>query len=141
MTASLLTRLARLEATQTTPVALETSFSPALRLLRLLLAAYLGDLRPGEDVVAGEARALGYGSAAEMHSAMIANRTSLIGWDSAHNTAVARMLAPLGGGTASDMPANRDALSALLTTLPVAFADISDANPEHLDAAAEWVSL
>lgn len=140
MTASLLTRLARLEAIQTAPVALETSFSPALRLLRLLLAVYLGGLRPGEDVVAGEARALGYGSAAEMHAAMAANRTSIIGWGSGHNTAVARMLAPLGGAGA-DMSANQDALSALLTTLPVAFADHPDASPEHLNAAVEWVSL
>jgi hypothetical protein len=141
LTANLLIRLARLEATQTAPVALETSFTPALRLLRLLLAVYLGDLRPGEDVVAGEARALGYETAAEMCAAMTANRTSIIGWGSGHNTAVARMLAPLGDGAGADMSANQDALSALLTTLPVAFADHPDANPEHLDAAAEWVSL
>ena len=105
MTANLLTRLSRLEATHASPVALDTSFTPALRLLRLLLAVYLGDLRPGEDVVAGEARALGYGSAAELHTAMTANRTSIIGWGSGHNTAVARMLAPLGGAGA-DMSAN-----------------------------------
>lgn len=140
MTSNLLTRLARLEATHASPVALDTSFTPALRLLRLLLAVYLGDLRPGEDVVAGEARALGYASAAELHAAMTANRTSIIGWGSGHNTAVARMLAPLGGAGA-DMSANQDALSALLTTLPVAFADHPDASPEHLNAAAEWVSL
>ncbi|TXN76179.1 hypothetical protein FV228_01385 [Methylobacterium sp. WL18] len=141
MTSNLLARLARLEATHASPVALDTSFTPALRLLRLLLAVYLGDLRPGEDVVAREARALGYENAVEMHSAMTANRTSVISWDSAHNMAVARMLAPFGGGAGAGITANRDALSALLTTLPVAFADLSDANPEHLDAAAEWVSL
>lgn len=112
-----------------------------MRLLRLLLAVYLGDLRPGEDIVAGEARALGYASAAEMHATMTANRTSIIGWASGHNTAVARMLAPLGGGGGADMTANRDALIALLTTLPVAFADHPDASPEHLNAAVEWVSL
>ena len=141
MTSNLLARLTRLEAAQAVPTALETSYSPALRLLRLLLAVYLGDLRPGEDVVAGEARALGYGSAAEMHVAMTANRTSIIGWGNGHNTAVARMLAPFGGGAGAGMSANRDALSALLTILPVVFADLSDANPEHLDAPAEWVSL
>ena len=141
MTPNLLARLARLEATHASPVALDTSFTPALRLLRLLVAVYLGDLRSGEDVVAGEARALGYGSAAEMHAAMRVNRITIIGWGSAHNTAVARMLAPLGGGAGADMSANQDALSALLTTLPMAFADHPDANPEPLDAAVEWVSL
>ena len=141
MTSNLLARLTRLEAAQAVPTVLETSYSPALRLLRLLLAIHLGDLHPSEVVVAGEARALGYETAAEMHAAMTANRTSIIGWGSGHNTAVARMLAPLDGGAGADMTANRDALTALLTTLPVAFADHPDASPEHLNAAVEWVSL
>ncbi|MCJ2121047.1 hypothetical protein [Methylobacterium sp. J-077] len=141
MTANLLTRLARLEATQTAPVALETSFSPALRLVRLLLAVYLGDLRPGEDVAAGEARALGFRTAGVMHAAMVAERTAVIGWGSQHNSAVMRMLTPFGGGSASEMLANHEALTALLTTLPETFADHRDADPDQVSAAAEWVSL
>ena len=141
MTSNLLTRLARLETTQIAPVALETSFSPALRLLRLLLAVYLGDLRPGEDVAAGEARALGYGTAGEMYAAMIAERTAVIGWGSSHNAAVIRMLAPFGGGSTGGMSVNREAITALMTTLPEAFADHSDADPKQIGAATEWVSL
>lgn len=136
MTSNLLIRLARLEAAQVAPVALETSFSPALRLLRLLLAVYLGDLQPGEDVAAGEARALGHRTAAEMHAAMIAARTAMIGWGTSHNVAVSRMLAPFGG--ASDSYA---ALTALVTTLPEAFADHPDADPDQISLAAEWTSL
>lgn len=141
MTPNLLIRLVRLEAAQAAPVALETSFSPALRLLRLLLAVYLGGLRPGEDVAAGEARALGYRTAAEMHAAMVAERTAVIGWGSAHYAAVMQMLAPFGGGSAGGMSVNREAITALMTTLPEAFVDHPDADPEQISAAAEWVSL
>jgi len=141
MTSNLLTRLARLEAAQAAPVSLETSFSPALRLLRLLLAVYLGDLHPGEDVAAGEARALGFRTAAEMHAAMIAKRTAVIGWGSSHNAAVLRMLAPFGRGSTGGMSVNREAITALMTTLPEAFADHPEADPEQVDAAIEWVSL
>lgn len=141
MTPNLLTRLARLEAAQVAPVLLETSFSPALRLLRLLLAVYLGGLRLGEDVAAGEARALGYRAAAEMHAVMVAERTAVIGWGSSHNAAVMRMLAPFGGGSTGGMSSNREAMTALMTTLPEIFADHPDADPEQISAAAEWVSL
>ncbi|MGU3663151.1 hypothetical protein ACLBX9_03000 [Methylobacterium sp. A49B] len=141
MTPNLLIRLARLEAAQSAPVALETSFSPALRLLRLLLAVYLGGLRPGEDVAASEARALGYRAAAEMHAAMVAERTAVIGWGTAHTAAVMRMLAPFGGGSTGGMSVNREAITALMTTLPEAFTDHPDADPEQIGAAAEWVSL
>ena len=141
MIPNLLTRLARLEAAQAAPVSLETSFSPALRLLRLLLAVYLGDLRPGEDVAAGEARALGYRGAAEMHTAMVAERTAVIGWGTAHNAAVMRMLAPFGGGSTGGMSVSRETITALLTTLPAAFADHPDVDPEQIGAATEWVSL
>ena len=141
MTLNLLTRLARLEAAQAAPVALETSFSPSLRLLRLLLAVYLGGLRPGEDVAAGEARALGYRTAAEMHAAMVVERTAMIGWGTSHNVVVMRMLAPFGGGSTGGMSVNREAITALMTTLPEVFADHPDADPEQIGAAAEWVSL
>lgn len=141
MTPNLLTRLARLEAAQTAPVSLETSFSPALRLLRLLLAVYLGGLRPGEDVAVGEARALGYQTAAEMHAAMVAARTAVMGWGSTHNEAVMRMLAPFGGGSTGSMSVNHEAITALLTTLPETFTDHPDADPEQISAAVEWVSL
>ena len=141
MTPNLLTRLARLEAAQAAPVSLETSFSPALRLLRLLLAIYLGGLRPGEDVAAGEARALGFRTAYEMHAAMVAERTAVIGWGSSHNAAVMRMLAPFGGGSARGMSANHEAITALMTTLPEIFANHPDADPEQIGAAVEWVSL
>lgn len=141
MTPNLLTRLARLEAAQVAPVSLETSFSPALRLLRLLLAVYLGGLRPGEDVAAGEARALGFQTAPEMHAAMVAERTAVIGWGTAHNAAVIRMLAPFGGGSTGGMSVNREAITALMTTLPTAFADHPDADPDQIGAASEWVSL
>jgi len=136
MTPNLLARLNRLEITQAAPVALETSFSPALRLLRLLLAVYLGDLRPGEDIAAGEARALGYQTAAEMHGAMVAARTAVIGWGSLHNEAVVRMLALFGGVSASD-----EAIPALLATLPEAFAYHPHADPNQISVAIEWVSL
>ena len=141
MTPNLLTRLARLETTQVAPVALETSFSPSLRLLRLLLAVYLGDLQPGEDVAAGEARALGFWAAAEMHTAMFAERTDVIGWGTAHNAAVKRMLAPFGGGSTGGMSANHEALTALVTTLSEAFAEHPDADLDQISTAAEWVSL
>ena len=141
MTPNLLIRLARLEAAQTAPVALETSFSPALRLLRLLLAVYLGDLRPGEDVAAGQARALGFRATTEMHVAMIAERTAVIGWGTAHNAAVTRMLAPFGGGLTGGMSPNHEALTALLATLPKTFANHPDADPDQIGAATEWVSL
>lgn len=141
MTPNLLTRLARLEAAQAAPVTLETSFSPALRLLRLLLAVYLGDLRAGEDVAAGEARALGYRTAAEMHAAMIMERTAVIDWGSSHNAAVMRMLVPFGGGSTRGMSVNHEAITALMTTLPEGFTDHPDADPEQIGAAAEWVSL
>ena len=141
MTANLLIRLARLEATQTAPVALKTSFNPAMRLLRLLLAVYLGDLRPGEDVAAGEARALGFETAAVMQAAMVAERTAVIGWGAQHNTAVMRMLAPFGGGSVCEMLANHEALTALLMTLPETFEEHRDADPGQVSAAAEWVSL
>lgn len=134
-------RLARLESAQAAPIALETSFSPALRLLRLLLAVYLGGLRSGEDVAAGEARALGYRTAAEMHAAMVAERTAVIGWGSAHYVAVMRMLAPFGGGSAGGMSVNGDALRSLLSTLPEVFMGHPDADPDQIDAATEWVSL
>lgn len=141
MTPNLLTRLARLEAAQAASVSLDTSFSPSLRLLRLLLAVYLGGLRPGEDVAVGEARALGFRATAEMHAAMVAGRTAVIGWGTAHNAAVMRMLAPFGGGSAAGMSVNREAITVLMTTLPEAFADHLDADPEQIGAAAEWVSL
>jgi hypothetical protein len=141
MNPRLMDRLARLEAAQAAPVALETSFSPALRLLRLLLAVYLGGLRPGDDVAVGEARALGYRTAAQMHTAMVAERTAVIGWGSSHNAAVLRMLAPFGGGSTGGMSVNREAITALMTTLPEAFAVHPDADPEQISAAAEWVSL
>lgn len=141
MSPNLLIRLARLEAVQAAPVALETSFTPALRMLRLLLAVYLGSLGPGEDVAAGEARALGYRTAAEMHAAMVAARTAVIGWGSTHNEAVLRMLAPFGGGSAGGMSVNGDALRSLLSTLPEVFTDHPDADPDQIDAATEWVSL
>lgn len=141
MNPNLLIRLAHLEAAQAAPVSLKTSFSPSLRLLRLLLAVYLGDLRPGEDVAAGEARALGYQEAPEMHAAMIAERTAVIGWGTAHNAAVMRMLAPFGGGSNQGISANREAITALMTTLPEAFADHLDVDPEQVGAATEWVSL
>lgn len=141
MTPNLLIRLARLEAAQAAPVSLETSFSPSLRLLRLLLAVYLGGLRPGEDVAVGEARALGFRATAEMHAAMIAERTAVIGWGTTHNAAVMRMLAPFGGSSSGGMSANHEAITALMTTLPEAFTDHPDADPEQIGAAAEWVGL
>ena len=141
MIATLNARLRRLEATQAPPTVIETSFTPALRLLRLLLAAHLGALQPGQDVTSGEARALGYDNSAEMRSAMVAEVTAFSGWGSAHNVAMVQMLAKHGGGSTSGMAADRDAIQALLTGLPEAFADHPDADPARLDAATEWVSL
>ena len=141
MISNLSTRIARLEAAQAPPIALETSFSPALRLLRLLLAVHLGDLRVGEPVAAGEARALGYGTAAEMNAAMMTTGAAVIGWGSKHNTVVMEMLAQRGGGPGADMAANRIAIDALLAGLPETFAEHPDADPDQIDAATEWVSL
>ena len=141
MISNLSTRIARLEAAQAPPVALETTFSPALRLLRLLLAAHLGDLRSGEPVAAGEARALGYGTAAEMNAAMVTARTAIIGWGSKHNMVMMEMLDQRGGGSSVGMAANRTAIAALLAGLPGTFADHPDADPDQIDAATEWVSL
>lgn len=141
MTSTLDIRLARLEAAQAPPVEVETSFAPGLRLLRLLLAVHLGDLRPGEDVVAGEARALGYGYAAEMRAAMVAEATTFIGWGTAHNVATSEMLAQRGGGSGAGIETNLMALDALLAEISAAFAEHPNADPEALPIAAEWVSL
>lgn len=141
MTANLTGRIVRLEAGRVPPVEIETSFTPALRLLKLLMAAHLGDLRPGEDVATGEARALGYGSAAEMQSAMVAERTAFIGWGSAHNVAMARMLARYDDNPGAGPVSNGEALAALLAALPAAFTDHPDADSGALPTADEWISL
>lgn len=141
MTTTLMNRLARLEGQSAPQAEVETSFTPALRLLRLLIAVRLGDLKPGEDVAAGEARALGFETVAEMRATMAAERTAFLGWGSRHNEAVERMLSARGGGSGAGVAVSRDCLPDLLAALPVTFADHPDADPAALATASEWVSL
>lgn len=129
-------RLARLEAAQTPRAALETSFSPALRLLRLLMAVHLGDLQSHEPVAAGVAKALGYDSALEMRSALAAKGESTLDWGERHNEAVKRMLAGSEG-----IPQARVALLRLFEEMPTWARSHSFAAAPDFEMAAEWVSL
>ncbi len=136
MSPSLEGRLARLEAEQTPKRVLETSFSPALRLLRLLIAVHLGDLQPHEPVAAGVAKALGYGSALEMRAALMAKGESTLDWGDRHNEAVKRMLAGADG-----IPQARVALLRLFEEMPAWARSHSFAAEPDFNAAAEWASL
>lgn len=129
-------RLARLEAAQTPRATLETSFSPALRLLRLLIAAHLGDLQQNEPVAAGVAKALGYDSALEMRSALTARGESTLDWGNRHNEVVKLMLAGADG-----IPQARTALLRLFEELPAWARSHAFAAEPDFDTAAEWVSL
>lgn len=136
MSMNLKGRLVRLEAEQAPRAALETSFSPALRMLRLLIAVHLGDLQPHEPVAAGVAKALGYGSALEMRMALTAKGESTLDWSHRHNEAVERMLAGAQG-----IPQSRAVLVRLFDELPPWARAHSFAAAPDLDTAAEWVSL
>ena len=136
MSLSLEGRLARLEAEQTPKRVLETSFSPALRLLRLLIAVHLGDLQPHEPVAAGVAKALGYSSALEMRSVLMAKGESTLDWGNRHNDAVKWMLAGADG-----IPQVRAALLRLFEELPAWAKSHSFASEPDFATAAEWVSL
>lgn len=136
MSSSLEGRLARLEAEQTPKRVLETSFSPALQLLRLLIAVHLGDLQPHEPVAAGVAKALGYGSALEMRTALMEKGESTLDWSTRHNDAVKRMLAG-----AERIPQARAALLRLFEELPAWARSHSFAAEPDFDTAAEWVCL
>ena len=136
MSPSLEGRLARLEAQQTPERALEISFSPALRLLRLLIAVHLGDLQPHEPVAAGVAKALGYGSALEMRTALMEQGESTLDWSNRYNDAAKRMLAGADG-----MPQARAVLLRLFEELPAWTRSHSFAAEPDFDTAAEWVSL
>lgn len=136
MIVNLAARLARLEAEQAPRRVLETSFSPALRLLRLLIAVHLGDLQPHEPVAAGVAKALGYGSALEMRAVLTAKGENILDWSNRHNHAVKRMLVGAEG-----IPQARAALLRLFEDLPAWARSHSFATSPDFDTAAEWVSL
>lgn len=136
MSPSLEGRLARLEAERTPKRALETSFSPALRLLRLLIAVHLGNLQPHEPVAAGVAKALGYGSALELRTALMEKGESTLDWSNRHNDAAKRMLAGADG-----IPQARAALLRLFEELPAWARSHSFAAEPDFVTAAEWVSL
>lgn len=136
MSPSLEGRLARLEAEQAPKRVLETSFSPALRLLRLLISVHLGDLQPHEPVAAGFAKALGYGSVSEMRATLMVKGESTLDWGNRHSEAVKRMLAGAEG-----IPQSRAALLRLFEDLPAWARFHSFAAEPDFDTAAEWVSL
>lgn len=136
-------RLARLEADRAPPAVLETSFTPSIRLLCLLVGVHAGNLQPHEAVAEGTARALGYGTGRELRAAMTAERTAFLGWGSQHGEAVEQLLAKHGGGSCAGMERNEAAIRALLSDLPEAFQNHHSV--VDMDAAvrlaAEWVSL
>lgn len=136
MSPSLEGRLARLEAKRTPGRVPETSFSPTLQLLHLLIAVHLGDLQPHEPVAAGVAKALGYGSALEMRATLTAKGESTLDWSNRHNHAVKRMLADV-----EEIPQARAALLLLFEDLPAWARSHSFAAEPDFDTAAEWVSL
>lgn len=142
MSLNLTTRLARLEAQQAPPAVIEISHSPGIRLLWLLLAVHAGDLQPRETVAQGVARALGYGSAAEMRATMRAEGTAFIEWNARHGTAVDLLLATRRNGPAME-EANEAAIRSLVADLPEEFRSgpIVDITDEAIRYAAEWVSL
>ena len=129
-------RLARLEAEQAPRATLETSFSPALRLLRLLMAVHLGGLQSHEPVTAGVAKALCFDSALEMRSALMAKGESTLDWGDRHNEAVKRMMVGADG-----IPQARAALLRLFEELPAWAKSHSFAAAPDFDTAAECVSL
>ena len=143
MTASLMSRLVRLEGRQAPPVEVETSFGPAIRLLWLLLAVHAGGLQPHEAIAEGVARALGYATARELRAAMTADRTAFIGWNRQHSEAIDRLLATQGGGLQADGTRNEAAVRALLTSLPEAFHDHHTAADAEatIKAAVEWICI
>jgi hypothetical protein len=136
MNADIARRLARLEADQTPKRILDTSFSPALRLLRLLIAVHLGNLQSHEPVAAGVAKALGYGNPLEMRAALMAKGEITLDWSNRHNEAVKRMFAGAEG-----IPQARAALLRLFEDLPAWAHTHSFAADPDFDTAAEWVSL
>lgn len=136
MISNLNARLTRLEADRVPSVALETSFSPALRMLRLLIAVHLGDMQRHEPVAAGLVRVLGYGTVIEMRSAMQANRETVLDWGNRHTDAAKRLI-----GDATGITESRAELARLFEDLPAWARAHSFAVDPDLDTAAEWVSL
>lgn len=142
MSLNLTSRLAKLEAQQAPPVALENCFTPGIRLLSLLLAVHLGGLQDHEAIAEGTARALGYGRVAEMRAAMQAEGTAVFDWGSRHGAAVEQMLATRRSGPATG-ETNEAAIRSLVSGLPEGFRSyfIDTDSEKAIDLAAEWVSL
>ena len=143
MIANFAARLARLEAQRTPPAGLETTFTPGIRLLWLLLAVHAGELQPHEAIAEGTARALGYERAGELRAAMRAEGTASLEWGSRHTAAITALLVPRGGGISAGIAANETAVRSLLADVPaelrsrMTLADDEDA----IHIAAEWLSL
>lgn len=142
MSLNLTTRLAKLEAQQAPPPALENCFTPGIRLLSLLLAVHVGGLQPHEAIAEGTARALGYDRAAEMRAAMQAAGTAGFDWGSRHGDAAERLLATRRTGPAEGAT-NEAAIRSLIAGLPEgfrAYPSLAAAEPA-IDLATTWVSL
>ena len=143
MTPSLMTRLAQLEGQAVPPPAVANAFTPGIRLLWLLLGVHVGGLGAKQSIAEGVAQALGYEHVREMQSAMRADGTAFIEWNSRHSEAVTLLLNGRRGGASAGMDRNEAAIRSLIADMPEAFQAypyIADAETE-IRLATEWVSL
>lgn len=143
MIVNLAARIARLEAKRTPPEIPETTFTPGIRLLWLLLAVHAGNLQQQEAIAEGTARALAYDRAGDLRAAMRAEGTASLEWGSRHTAAITALLVPQGGGISAGIPANEAAIRSLLRDVPTELRSrmsLGDAETAIL-VAAEWVSL